>query len=128
MGSRRQNENFKSMVSSSLEEAIKLLQETATAKFIESVELHANLNIDPKYADQQLRTSVSLPHGIGKSVKIAVLTNEDNFNEAKQSGADIVDSQELIDNISQGKVIVRSCNMWPAEGGVTFSKEWRETG
>ena len=102
--SRRQNENFKSMVSSSLEEAIKLLQETATAKFIESVELHANLNIDPKYADQQLRTSVSLPHGIGKSVKIAVLTNEDNFNEAKQSGADIVDSQELIDNISQGNI------------------------
>ena len=102
--SRRQNENFKSMVSSSLEEAIKLLQETATAKFIESVELHANLNIDPKYADQQLRTSVSLPHGIGKSVKIAVLTNEDNFNEAKQSGADIVGSQELIDNISQGNI------------------------
>jgi len=102
--SRRQNENFKSMVCSSLEEAIKLLQETATAKFIESVELHANLNIDPKYADQQLRTSVSLPHGIGKSVKIAVLTNEDNFNEAKQSGADIVGSQELIDNISQGNI------------------------
>jgi len=102
--SRRQNENSKSIVSSSLEEAIILLQETATAKFIESVELHANLNIDPKYSDQQLRTTVSLPHGIGKSVKIAVLTNEDNFNEAKQSGADIVGSQELIDNISQGNI------------------------
>jgi len=102
--SRRQNENFKSIVSSSLEEAIILLQETATAKFIESVEFHANLNIDPKYADQQLRTTISLPHGIGKSVKIAVLTNEDSFNEAKQSGADIVGSQELIDNISQGNI------------------------
>ena len=98
--SRRQNENFKkikSVVHLSLEEAINLLQETATAKFIESVELHANLNIDPKYADQQLRTTVTLPHGVGKSTRIAVLTNETNFTEAKEAGADIVGSQELID-------------------------------
>jgi large subunit ribosomal protein L1 len=105
--SRRQNENLKkikNVVHSSLEEAINLLQETATAKFIESVELHANLNIDPKYADQQLRTTVTLPHGVGKSTRIAVLTNETNFNEAKESGADIVGSQELIDDISQGNI------------------------
>ena len=105
--SRRQNENFKKIkgvVHLSLEEAINLLQETATAKFIESVELHANLNIDPKYADQQLRTTVTLPHGVGKSMRIAVLTNEANFNEAKEGGADIVGSQELIDDISQGNI------------------------
>nr|YP_010215337.1 ribosomal protein L1 [Thalassiosira profunda]UBQ34818.1 ribosomal protein L1 [Thalassiosira profunda] len=105
--SKRQNENLKKIknaVHSSLEEAISLLQETATAKFIESVELHANLNIDPKYADQQLRTTVTLPHGVGKSTRIAVLTNEANFNEAKESGADIVGSQELIDDISQGNI------------------------
>nr|YP_010215619.1 ribosomal protein L1 [Thalassiosira nordenskioeldii]UBQ35100.1 ribosomal protein L1 [Thalassiosira nordenskioeldii] len=105
--SRRQNENLKkteNVVHSSLEEAINLLQETATAKFIESVELHANLNIDPKYADQQLRTTVTLPHGVGKLTRIAVLTNEANFNEAKESGADIVGSQELIDDISQGNI------------------------
>ena len=105
--SRRQNENLKktkNVVHSSLEEAINLLQETATAKFIESVELHANLNIDPKYADQQLRTTVTLPHGVGKSMCIAVLTNEANFNEAKEGGADIVGSQELIDDISQGNI------------------------
>jgi len=103
--SRRQNENrkkVKNIVHSSLEEAITLLQDTATAKFIESVELHANLNIDPKYADQQLRTTVTLPHGVGKSVRIAVLTNEGNFNEANNGKADIVGSQELIDSISQG--------------------------
>nr|YP_009093162.1 ribosomal protein L1 [Roundia cardiophora]AIR75835.1 ribosomal protein L1 [Roundia cardiophora] len=105
--SRRQNENIKkikNVVHSSLEEAINLLQETATAKFVESVELHANLNIDPKYADQQLRTTVTLPHGIGKSIKIAVLTNEANFIQANEGGADIVGSQELIDDISQGNI------------------------
>jgi large subunit ribosomal protein L1 len=105
--SRRQNENLKkskNVVHSSLEEAINLLQETATAKFIESVELHANLNIDPKYADQQLRTTVTLPHGVGKSMCIAVLTNEANFNEAKEGGADIIGSQDLIDEISQGNI------------------------
>jgi len=103
--SRRQNENLekiKNTIHPSLEEAIFLLQETATTKFIESVELHANLNIDPKYADQQLRTTVTLPHGIGKAIRIAVLTNETNFNEAKNSKADIVGSQDLIDSISQG--------------------------
>jgi large subunit ribosomal protein L1 len=105
--SRRQNENVKkvkNVVHSSLEEAINLLQDTATAKFIESVELHANLNIDPKYADQQLRTTVTLPHGVGKSARIAVLTNESNFPEAKEGGADIIGSQELIDDISQGNI------------------------
>jgi len=105
--SRRQNENFKKItdvVHVSLEEAINLLQETATAKFIESVELHANLNIDPKYADQQLRTTVTLPHGVGKATRIAVLTNEANFNEANEAGADIVGSQDLIDDISQGTI------------------------
>ena len=105
--SRRQNENLKkikTVVHSSLEEAINLLQDTATAKFIESVELHANLNIDPKYADQQLRTTVTLPHGVGKSARIAVLTNETNFTEAKEGGADIIGSQDLIDDISQGNI------------------------
>jgi large subunit ribosomal protein L1 len=105
--SRRQNENLKkikNVIHSSLEEAINSLQETATAKFNESVELHANLNIDPKYADQQLRTTVTLPHGVGKSTCIAVLTNEANFNEAKKGGADIIGSQDLIDEISQGNI------------------------
>jgi len=118
--SRRQNENLekvKNTIHTSLEEAITLLQNTATAKFIESVELHANLNIDPKYADQQLRTTVTLPHGIGKSVRIAVLTNETNFNEAKTGQADIVGSQELIDSISQGiinfDVLIATPDMMP---------------
>ena len=105
--SRRHKENIaktKNKIYSNLDEAIQILKETATTKFVESVELHVNLNIDPKYADQQLRTTVTLPHGVGKSTRIAVLTNESNFNEAKEGGANIVGSQELIDDISQGNI------------------------
>ena len=101
----------------SLEEGVKLLKQTATTKFVESVELHVNLNIDPKYADQQLRTTVTLPHGIGKQVKIAVLTNEENYEEAKKAGADIVGNTELIDTINQGTIdfdlLIATPNLMP---------------
>ena len=103
--SRRQKENqlkIKNIVFSNLEETIVKLKETATTKFIETVELHANLNIDPKYANQQLRTNVTLPHGSGKLLRIAVLTNENNFNEAKIAGADLIGADNLITQISQG--------------------------
>jgi len=105
--SRRHQENKAktiNIVFSDIEEGIKILKETATAKFTETVELHANLNIDPKYADQQLRTTVTLPHGVGKSVRIAVLTNDSNIAEAQTAGADIVGNDELIEQISQGNI------------------------
>ena len=118
--SRRHKENLektKTTVYSDLETAIAALKETATAKFVESVELHANLNIDPKYADQQLRTTVTLPNGIGKQVSIAVLTNEENFEEAKAANADIVGNDDLIDQITQGNLnfdlLIATPNMMP---------------
>ena len=102
---------------SNLEEAIQILKETATTKFVESVELHASLNIDPKYADQQLRTTVTLPHGIGKKLSIAVLTNEENFEEATNAGAEIVGNDELIDDITKGIInfdlLIATPNMMP---------------
>ena len=118
--SRRHKKNVektKDKLYTSLEEAIQVLKETGTTKFVESVELHANLNIDPKYADQQLRTTVTLPHGIGKQVKIAVLTNDENFEEATQAGADIVGNEELIENITNGIIdfdlLIATPNMMP---------------
>ena len=118
--SRRSKENIKrtkNAVSTTLEEAIAVLKETATTKFVESVELHANLNIDPKYADQQLRTTVILPHGIGKQVNIAVLTNEENFEEAKSAGANIVGNDDLIEKIHKGDInfdlLITTPNMMP---------------
>jgi len=118
--SRRHKENLEkttNIVSSNLEEAITLLKETSTTKFIESVELHANLNIDPKYADQQLRTTVTLPHGIGKQLSIAVLTDEENFSEATSAGADIVGNDDLIQKITQGQIdfdlLIATPNMMP---------------
>jgi large subunit ribosomal protein L1 len=118
--SRRHKENLektKKTLYSNLEEAIEILKSTATTKFVETVELHANLNIDPKYADQQLRTTVTLPNGVGKQVKIAVLTDEENFVEAESSGADIVGNDDLIEQINQGNInfdlLITTPNMMP---------------
>ena len=118
--SRRHKENLKitkNIVYSNLEEAISALKKTATAKFVESVELHATLNIDPKYANQQLRTTVTLPNGVGKSVRIAVLTNEENFEEVKSANADIFGNDDLIEQINQGNLnfdlLIATPNMMP---------------
>ena len=105
--SRRQKENqtkIPNNVFSNIEEAILKLKETSTANFVETTEFHINLNIDPKYANQQLRTTLTLPHGIGKSIEIAVLTNDINFDDAKSAGANLVGNEDLIEQISKGQI------------------------
>lgn len=85
-------------------EAIKLLKETATAKFPESAEVHIRLGIDPKYTDQQLRTTVALPKGTGQEVRVAVIARGEKVTEASSAGADVVGSEELITEIQQGRM------------------------
>ena len=110
-------ENTKNIQYSNITEALEALKQTATAKFTESVELHVNLNIDPKYADQQLRTTVTLPNGIGKQIRIAVLTTEENFELAKSASADIIGNDDLIGDITKGEInfdlLIATPNMMP---------------
>jgi large subunit ribosomal protein L1 len=85
-------------------EALQLLKETATAKFPESAEAHIRLGIDPKYTDQQLRTTVVLPKGTGQTVRVAVIARGEKVTEAANAGADIAGSEELIDEIQKGRM------------------------
>jgi len=85
-------------------EALQLLKETATAKFPESAEAHIRLGIDPKYTDQQLRTTVALPKGTGQTIRVAVIARGEKVTEANAAGADIAGSEELIEEIQKGRM------------------------
>lgn len=85
-------------------EAIKLLKELATAKFTETAEAHISLKLDTKYADQQLRTTLVLPKGTGRKVRIAVVSQGEKINEALESGADLAGSEDLIQSIMKGEL------------------------
>ena len=85
-------------------DALELLKKTATAKFDESAEAHIRLGIDPKYTDQQLRTTVALPKGTGQEVRVAVIARGEKVTEATNAGADVAGSEELIDEIQKGRL------------------------
>jgi large subunit ribosomal protein L1 len=85
-----------------LTEAVGLLKKAAPAKFNETVELHIRLGVDPKKADQQIRGTVALPHGTGKTLRIAVLAKGDKIKEALAAGADFAGDNDLIDKIAAG--------------------------
>ena len=85
-----------------LDEAVSLLKQTATAKFDETIELAFNLNVDPKYADQQIRGAMVLPHGTGKTKRVLVFAKGAKVQEAEAAGADFVGSEELVAKIQGG--------------------------
>ena len=80
----------------SLEEAVKLAAESSPAKFDASVEIHVRLNVDPRQADQNIRTTVSLPHGTGKTIRVAVFAPEADHKAAKAAGADVVGDETFL--------------------------------
>jgi large subunit ribosomal protein L1 len=86
------------------DEALKLVKEFATAKFAESIDVAVNLGVDARKTDQTVRGSSSLPHGTGKSVRVAVFAQGENANAAKAAGADIVGFEDLAEEIKAGKL------------------------
>ena len=102
----------------SLEEAIKIVKQTASAKFDESVDVAVNLGIDAKKSEQNVRGSALMPRGTGKSVRVAVFAEGEQATAAKKAGADIVGFQDLADQIKQGKldfdVIIAAPDAMPA--------------
>ncbi|PKP80009.1 MAG: 50S ribosomal protein L1 [Alphaproteobacteria bacterium HGW-Alphaproteobacteria-18] len=86
----------------SVSEAVKLVKSNAKAKFDESIEIAINLGVDPKYADQQVRSVVNLPAGTGKDVRVAVFAKDKKAEEALAAGADIVGAEDLFEKVNGG--------------------------
>src|SRR5437763_12198085 len=87
-----------------VEDAVKAIKSRASAKFDETVEVAMNLNLDPRKPDQNLRGAVMLPHGTGKTVRVAVFARGDRAKEAESAGADIVGAEDLAEKIQGGQI------------------------
>jgi large subunit ribosomal protein L1 len=101
-----------------IEEAVKLVKERAKAKFDETIEMAFNLGIDPKQSDQNVRGVISLPHGTGKTVRVAVFAKGERAEAAKKAGADIVGAEDLAETVSKGEVNFDRCIATPDMMGV----------
>jgi len=103
-----------------VEDAVKLIKEQATAKFDETIEVALNLGVDPRHADQMVRGVVSLPHGTGKTVRVAVFARDAKAEEAREAGADIVGAEDLAKRIQDGEIDFDRCiaspDMMPVVG------------
>lgn len=97
----------------SLDEAVKLLKERATAKFDETFEISMNLGVDPRHADQMVRGVVNLPNGTGRTVRVAVFAKGDKADEARAAGADIVGAEDLVEIVQKGTIEFDRCIATP---------------
>ncbi|QUS36548.1 50S ribosomal protein L1 [Falsirhodobacter algicola] len=97
----------------SVEDAVKLIKGTATAKFDETLEIAMNLGVDPRHADQMVRGVVTLPNGTGKTVRVAVFARGAKADEAKAAGADIVGAEDLMESIQSGNIDFDRCIATP---------------
>jgi len=88
----------------SLADVATMIKELKSAKFDESVEIALNLNVDPRHADQMIRGAVVLPHGTGKTVRVAVFAKGAKMDEAKAAGADIVGNDDLVEAVQAGNI------------------------
>ena len=96
-----------------LAEAVKLVKGNATAKFDETIDLAVNLGVDPRHADQMVRGTVALPHGTGKTLRVAVFAKGDKAEEARAAGADLVGDDDLAEQIQKGEVEFDRCIATP---------------
>jgi large subunit ribosomal protein L1 len=94
-------------------DAVKLIKSRASAKFDETVEIAMNLNIDPRKQDQNLRGTVMLPHGTGKSVRVGVFARGDKAKEATEAGADVVGAEDLAEKVQAGQIDFDRCIATP---------------
>ncbi len=99
---RAQSEKVNPETQYTVEQACKLVCDTASAKFDETIELSLNLGVDPRKADQNVRGSVSLPHGLGKEIRVVVFAKGDKAKEAQAAGADFVGAEDLVEKIQGG--------------------------
>lgn len=97
----------------SVQDAVKLIREGATAKFDETMEIAINLGVDPRHADQMVRGTVNLPNGTGKKIRVAVFARDQKAEEAKEAGADIVGAEDLVEAIQGGKIDFDRCIATP---------------
>jgi large subunit ribosomal protein L1 len=96
-----------------LDEAIALIKRAATARFDESVEVALNLGVDPRHADQMVRGTADLPHGTGKTVRVAVFARGDKAEEARAAGADLVGAEDLAQAVQEGEINFDRCIATP---------------
>jgi large subunit ribosomal protein L1 len=101
---RKANESVNPDASYTVNDAVKILKQNASAKFDETIEIAMNLGIDTRHADQQVRGVVQLPHGTGKTMRVAVFAKGDKAEEAKAAGADIVGAEDLAEKVQAGEM------------------------